>query len=394
MKIRVVAMLACLVAWTSCNTAHAEIKLVAQGAIPGDRSDLSGLKDLLEDGTPHNALGGMGSAIAYSGKGNRYILTPDRGPKDGTTKYRCRFQTMDIVLKGNQLVPTLVATTFLTDEAGNSLLGYSGALVSGKTSQPRLDPEGVRVGPKGTLFISDEYGPYVYAFDGNGKRLAILPVPARFQAQHPHADPKVELALNKTGRLPNKGMEGLAITPDGKKLLAMMQSPLIQDGGRDGRHVRILEIDLASRRTREFVYPLAGTGTAVSEIVAINDHQFLVLERDGEKAQFRKLFKIDLAKATDVSGVDVLPRTELPPAITPVSRELFLDFADPRFQLAGKTMPVKIEGLAFGPDFADGRHLLLVTSDNDFVRTESVRFFGFAIDPDDLPGYQPQSFGR
>ena len=31
--------------------------------------------------------------------------------------------------------------------------------------------------------------------------------------------------------LTNKGMEGLAITPDGKTLVGAMQSPLIQDGG-------------------------------------------------------------------------------------------------------------------------------------------------------------------
>ena len=34
--------------------------------------------------------------------------------------------------------------------------------------------------------------------------------------------------------------------------------------------------------------------------------------------------------------------------------------------MVGADFPEKIEGLAFGPDLPDGRHLLLVTNDNDF----------------------------
>jgi hypothetical protein len=383
-----------LAAWTAVATARAEVTLVGQGAIPGDRTDLSGLKDKLSDGTPHNRLGSMGSSIAYTGKGNTFILVADRGPKDGTTAYRCRFQTMQIVLKGKTLEAMLEATTMLTDEKGQSFVGFQGALGKEGVAPLRLDPEGVRVSPQGTLYISDEYGPFLYEFDMKGRRLASLPIPARFQVPNPQADPKEELAMNKTGRVPNRGMEGLAITPDGSKLVGIMQSPLIQDGGRKGTNVRILEIDIARRKTREFVYVLDSFHTGISEIVAIKDHEFLVLERDGSKSAFRKIFKIDLAKATDVSGIDTLPLKSVPNGVTPVTKAIFLDFLDPRFGLAGPDMPVKIEGLAFGPDRADGRHFLLVTSDNDFEPKAPTRLFGFAVDRDDLPGYVPQKFGR
>jgi hypothetical protein len=40
----------------------------------------------------------------------------------------------------------------------------------------------------------------------------------------------------------------------------------------------------------------------------------------------------------------------------------------------------------------DGRLLLILSTDNDFSRTENTRFFAFAIDPADLPDYQPQKF--
>ena len=67
-------------------------------------------------------------------------------------------------------------------------------------------------------------------------------------------------------------MEGLAITPDGRRLVGIMQNALIQDGGPT---VRIVSIDIGSGRTREYAYTLT-TGSGVSEILAVNDHQFLV----------------------------------------------------------------------------------------------------------------------
>ena len=205
---------------------------------------------------------------------------------------------------------------------------------------------------------------------------------------------------NTKGRQSNRGMEGLAISPDGSTLYGMMQNALIQDGALDagntrrGLHNRILQIDLATGRTREFVYVLSDRRFGVNEILAINDHQFLVLERDGNAgtgAAFKRLFKIDITGATDVSGVASLPQTgPLPAGIVPVSKEPFLDLLDPRFGLAGETFPEKIEGLAFGPDLPDGRHLLLVTSDNDFFADQPSRIYAFGISPSSCRGSSPR----
>ena len=60
------------------------------------------------------------------------------------------------------------------------------------------------------------------------------------------------------------------------------------------------------------------------------------------------------------------------------------------FGIAGPSAPEKVEGLAFGPDLADGRHLLVVTTDNDFVPTQPSLFFAFGVDASDLPGFVPQ----
>jgi hypothetical protein len=135
----------------------------------------------------------------------------------------------------------------------------------------------------------------------------------------------------------------------------------------------------------------------VNEILAINDHEFLVIERDGNAgaaAAFKKIFKIDIAAATnaatDIRAVAALPTTGLPTGVVPVSKVLFLDLLDPAFGLVGASFPEKIEGLAFGPDLPDGRHLLIVTNDNDFIPAQPNRFLAFAIDRVHLPDFTPQ----
>lgn len=383
------------VGFISTSAARADITLIAKGSLPASATDKSGLTDKLANGIPHNSLGSSGSGIAYTGVGNRYILLPDRGPMDGATPFQCRFQVMDITLDpiaGLRL--DLADTKILRDRDGKPFVGLSSVLKSGETGH-RLDPEGVRVGPAGQVYISDEYGPHLLEFDSSGRWIRDLPVPSRFQIKHPHADPAKELAGNKSGRVPNKGMEGLAITPDGKKLVGCMQGALIQDGGSKGTHVRIVETDLSTKSQREFVYPLEDEKAGVSEILAVNDREFLVLERSGSSdpatPKWARIYKIDISRATDVSGVKSLPAKLLPKDVVPATKHQFIDLLDPRYGLGGPNFPTKIEGITFGPDLADGRHLLLVTSDNDVGGTPTY-VFGFAIDSTSLPTFQRQEF--
>ena len=179
----------------------------------------------------------------------------------------------------------------------------------------RLDPEGVRLSrDRKSVFISDEYGPFVYQFDrATGKRLRAFALPSHFAIPNLYAQGATEISGNTAGRVTNKGMEGLAITPDGKTLVGFMQSPLIQDGGDGGRANRIVTIDIATGATHAYVYDnfIAGLNKTFnsSEILALNATQFLVLERDGKglgdgsKAVVKQIWSIDVAGADDVSGL-------------------------------------------------------------------------------------------
>lgn len=385
---------------------RADVALVGVGTVPGTASDLSGLKDQASDGTPNDRLGGLGSAVAYTGTGNEYVLVSDRGPKDGTVPFACRFHRMTIAVKPGAKEPValkLTATALLTREDGKQFNGALAAFTGAKPEDNlRLDAEGARLSRTGTLFVSDEYGPVVYEFDAKGKRLRSLPVPDKFRAPKPGKAPNDELPpFAKTGRQPNRGMEGLAIAPDGTKLYGAMQGPLIQDGGlgaenkRVGRNCRILEIDTKTGATREFVYHLSDASHGISEILAVSATEFLVLERDGLgglDAKFKQVFRIDIAGATDVSAKAALPGGKLPNDIVPVKKEAFLDLLDPKFGIAGKNCPEKFEGLAFGPDLPDGKRLLLISADNDFVAEQPFRVYAFAVDRKDLPTFAPQVF--
>src|SRR6478609_3670745 len=105
-----------------------------------------------------------------------------------------------------------------------------------------------------------------------------------FRVQNLSSRGNTEISGNTQGRLTNKGMEGLAITPDGRTLVGAMQSPLIQDGGDvKGGITRIVTIDIKTGWMHEYAYQLdadpAFKKTTISEIVAINNTDFLVDER-------------------------------------------------------------------------------------------------------------------
>lgn len=432
------------VALPFADVVQAAPDLIAVGSVSGTYEDFATETAApLESGIPGNRLGGIGSGLAYAG-GNTFLALPDRGPNakpynsavDDTTSYIVRFHTLSLSLAPGDpgsalpftLTPMLVDTTLLSSKAplvygtGASVGLGSGApalnaidrthYFTGRSdnfdpAQPstnpfnaRLDPEGIRLANDGrSVFISDEYGPYVYEFDRrSGRRLRVFTLPAKFAVSRLSPVGADEISGNASGRVANKGMEGLAITPDGQKLVGIMQNSLMQDGGPT---VRIVTIDIPSGRTREYAYTLT-TGSGVSEILAVNAHQFLVDERDGKglgdgsKAKVKQIFLIDLKDAAEVGGI--AGEANLAPNAVP--KTLFLDIVTVlnAHGIPSEKIPAKIEGLAFGQDVVVGgrrKHTLYVANDNDYTAVvggldNPNAWFVFAFDDTDLPGFVPQ----
>ncbi|MEO9078779.1 MAG: esterase-like activity of phytase family protein, partial [Rhodanobacter sp.] len=196
------------------------------------------------------------------------------------------------------------------------------------------------------------------------------------------------------------------------------QGALLQDGGKHGRFVRIVRIDIASGSTEQFAYPLENLGTdekphysGISDTLAINGHALLVLERDGKgrgdgsDAAFKRIYRVDLR------GAKTLGKRQGQPALASVAmaKHLFADIVALAGErgMAPSSIPVKLEGLSFGPDIvrADERqHTLLVSSDNDFLAQlpnpgstpvdNPNEIFVLSMTPKDLGGYIPQRMVR
>lgn len=380
------------------------IELIATIKIPFDAVDASGLEETIPGGVPHNRLGGIGSAIEYAG-GDEYIMLPDRGPIDGGSPYATRIQRLRLEFLRGEPRWRLLSTTLLKAPDGTVLIGAADRInAADPFGSARFDPEGLRVEPDGTIFISEEYGPRIDVFGADGARRGSLEIPATYRPEHFSSIPEEELPPHSTrGRQPNRGLEGLARTPSGL-LMAIPQSPLLQDGALDadgtraGVNIRVLTIDPrekgADQAGRQWIYPLDEPSYGVSEMLAVDEHRLLVLERDGKaggKARFKRIMLANISKASDVTTIASLPSRGLPSGIEPASKRVLIDLLDPRFKLAGDAFPEKIEGLCFGPRDEAGRATLLVATDNDFKDQDSI-IWVFAI-PAAMLDLPPGSIG-
>jgi hypothetical protein len=105
-RCRVVLAIAGLAATTLWGAADPGITFVGRGEIAGNSADKSGLSGKicqLSNATnciPNTTLGGLGSAISYTGFDNVFVAVPDRGPFDGRTDvpYLNRFHFLHLNL--------------------------------------------------------------------------------------------------------------------------------------------------------------------------------------------------------------------------------------------------------------------------------------------------------
>ena len=253
-----------------------------------------------------------------------------------------------------------------------------------------IDSEGLVRASDGSFWISDEYGPHIAHFDASGKTLE------RINPFGTGTGGRKLPAVFATRRA-NRGMEGLAITPDGKTLVGIMQSPMYnpsKSAVSNSVVLRILTFDIASGATKQYVYLMDNVSlTGVSDIVAVNSTTFLTLERDGNfggattnPASFKRVFKIDLSAATDISDasnngangklyngktVEELNNAAglTTAGIVPVTKTLVLDLLK---DLPSVYPHDKAEGLALLPG-----NILVISNDDDFGVVDNLAS-GFA----------------
>ncbi len=369
------------------GTTFINLGLQGMGRVPASAIDsatgesLGSISDMQISGWKKNANG------SYTGTLN---TLPDRGYNNGATfsNYRARINNFDFTFTPytsgspttaqNQIALTFTGSTAFTYNNGSgqkyttglpadgtaSLFGTTVPVAAGNTTQSdgtvanrlTLDSEGLildqRPGKIGAGWIGDEYGASIYHFNAAKQIDGQLILPA---ALIPH-NPVGTVNFNGTpvnGRRDNQGMEGIAQSPDGTRLFALMQSATVQDTGtgNQGRlNTRLLVYDISSTDTptdpiAQYVIQLPridSTGStsngatvdrtgAQSAIVALNAQQILILARDGNgrgasgAPVFKSILLADLAAASNIDGTydaegnQVSPSGTLLGTITPVA---------------------------------------------------------------------------
>ncbi len=96
----------------------------------------------------------------------------------------------------------------------------------------------------------------------------------------------------------SKGFEGMGINPDKTKLYPLLEGTVVGD---PTGSLRLYQFDLATRKYDGIVgrYQLDNPSYAIGDMAVINANEYLVIERDnnqGDAAQFKKIFKIDLSQ--------------------------------------------------------------------------------------------------
>ncbi|MGN0908347.1 MAG: esterase-like activity of phytase family protein, partial [Succinivibrio sp.] len=244
-----------------------------------------------------------------------------------------------------------------------------------------LDPEGLAIAADGSMWISDEYGPFLSHFTKDGVLIEKLAPGEGIPEIFKH-------------RTPNRGAEGVALMPDGR--LAFMEQSVLSLK-RDGRSsaktasfCRIAIIDPLTHAVKTVGYPINSDykkpGDAkLGDILALGSAQFLVIEqgKDRDGRMQNRIYKVDASRADDLTDAR---KDGLEP-------EFFKDAGG--FKLARKTLLVdlralgwdieKAEGLAMLPD----RRTLVVTNDNDFgleLKASDPRHAGTKIGKYELGG--------
>ncbi len=266
--------------------------------------------------------GGFGSAaVAHPTHAGEFYALTDRGPNADATggKY---FPVPDYTprighfrLKSDGTIEKL-GEILLKDPSGKNISGRPNPAGKGATGEIPydlnnnvlayddygLDPEGLVAMKDGTFWVSDEYGPHIVHVAADGKEIERIS-PLNLQT----GNRKLPAVFEK--RWANRGMEGLAITPNEKTLVGIMQSRLYNPSNAAAINktlTRLVTFDIATGQTKQYLYRQELNDNSNSEITALSSTAFLVVERDqkfsADGSVMKHIYKIDISEATDVSG--------------------------------------------------------------------------------------------
>ena len=179
----------------------------------------------------------------------------------------------------------------------------------------------------------------------------------------------LRMSVGDHGARRNSTLEGLALAPDGRHLWAAMEGPGYDDGPspdeQHGAPTRVLRFDVDSGAIDgQYTYPLdpvsAGPGgdNGLSDLVALDDHTFLVIERGYGTRVSARIYRAAIAEGSTEMTKTLVADLTATPGLTPLDN---------------------IEGITLGPKLADGRQSVIAVSDDNFSPTQVTQFLLFAM---------------
>lgn len=193
-----------------------------------------------------------------------------------------------------------------------------------------LDTEGIAALSDGGFWVGDEFGPSLVRLDKDGRVLRRL-VPRGMKLEDASYAVEDLLPALAAKRQLNRGFEAIALSADERWLFLAFQSPLAhpdEAAHEKARHVRLWQMDLSTAEVvAQYLYPLDAPQTflrdgakgpldhkdlKVSELLAIGERMFLVLERGSETT---KIYRVELTHP------ERLPAAHLDPATRPTVEE-------------------------------------------------------------------------
>lgn len=350
-------------------------------------SPQSQLKFLSEYDIPFNqnfqgtTIGGL-SGIDYDRKDNIYYLVCD----DRSAINPARFYTAKIFLDEEKIDSVQFVTV-------KNLLQPSGNVYPDSKQNPSHtpDPEAIRYNANTSQLIWSSEGerivrnnavvledPSINIISTEGKYIDSFALPSNLHMQQTQNGPRQ-----------NGVFEGLSFANNFKTVFVSVEEPLYEDGPRAGLKdssawIRILKFNAKTKKSEAqfayqidpVAYPANPLGAfkinGVPDILAINDHQLLVIERSFSTGRNPSTIKVYLAELNGATNV-LNTKSLLNGGFTAVSKRLLLNMDELGIYTDN------IEGVTFGPKLANGRQALIFVSDNNFSKEQITQFLLFEV---------------
>jgi hypothetical protein len=232
--------------------------------------------------------------------------------------------------------------------------------------------EGERAFRNGDTILCD---PFVYVADRTGRFLDSLLLPDRYN-----------MRTTQNGPRRNGVFEGASFNPAQTKLFVSVEEPLYEDGRQAATKdttgvIRIIQFNTKTKKAeKEFAYTVDPVAHApipssafkingVPDILALSDHQLIVMERSFSTGRTPCTIKLYL---TDVENAEAIQQKNIVD-VKKLSKKLLLNMDD----LGVYTD--NIEGVCLGPKLSNGNQSLIFISDNNFSSAQKTQVLLFEI---------------